>query len=76
MSMSFAVLSRLNRSERLSSSSISNWRYGRTPATGTPHSSSSWASPGSRMVRSPRNLLTTTPLIRARSSSSSRATVP
>ena len=47
-----------------------------TPTTGTPHRSSSIPNPGRRMEASPRNLLTTSPRTRRRSSGSSSCMVP
>ena len=66
----------LNRSVRLSSSSISTCRYGVTPSTGTRHLSSSICIPGSSMVLSPRNLLMISPFTRSFSSGSSSIRVP
>ena len=75
-SRSFRAVFLVKREDRLSSSSISTCVYGTTPATGTPQSASSWRRPGSRIVRSPRNLLMIVPLTRARSSGSRSAMVP
>ena len=73
---SAAASRRESRSERLSSSSSSNGRYGTTPSTGIPVSSSSIVSPDFRISTSPRNLLMTIPRIRRRSASSSSMIVP
>ena len=64
------------REDRLSSSSRSRSSQGTTPSTGTPVRASSWVRPGRRMSTSPRNLLMMVPFTMARSSGSSRATVP
>ena len=76
ISMSLRSVDFSKRSVRLSSSSISTWVYGITPATGTLHRSSSVFRPGSSIARSPRNLLTIVPLMRSLSSFSNSATVP
>ena len=67
---------RPKRAVRESSSSRSTVIWGTTPTTGMPVRSSSIFTPGSRMVLSPRKLLIIRPLTMARSSGSSRATVP
>ena len=76
ISSSPSAVRALSRPDRLSSSSRSSAAKGTTPNTGLPASSSSIARPGRRISKSPRNLLTISPLISACSSGSSSLTVP
>ena len=78
ISSSRARLRRARSSSETESSSAMrrSGRYGRTPRTGTAVRASRKRSPGSRSVRSPRNLLIKKAPTRARSSGSRSSSVP